>query len=119
MGGHARELYRYGSKFAAASFLQELEAMFKEGAVDHELFAKIAFSQSQYGPTGGFVDFNQTSDLPPFKVPDMAKKVTAKTAGPYQAFSKPRLKAPGKSIAQQCKPVGFERPLPGCTQGGA
>lgn len=105
------------NKVASAHFLQELEAMFKEGAVNHELFAKAAFAQSQYGSTGGFVDFNQTSDLPPFKVPDMAKKVTAKTAAPFNAFSKPKLKAPGPSIAQQFKPKGFGRPLEGATQG--
>lgn len=101
---------------------------------------KQAFTQSQYGSTGGFVDFGQVSHQPGFRVPSLAapikktsdfeeeKKKKAGAIIPTGLTPASRLASArqvgmpritprsGPSIADISKPKGFGMPMPGATK---
>lgn len=91
---------------------------------------KVSFQQSQYGDTGGVVDFHQVSSLPGFRKPKLNAPVETKQAGAItpsgltpkaRLSSSMRIGAPkvtspsGPSIGDIAKPKGFGQKLPGAT----
>lgn len=107
-------------------------------AAYREFREKLSFTQSQYGATGGFVDFHQVSSQPGFRKPSLGRVVqkeadfAAKTAGPItptgltpssrlassMRIGKPRVTNPsGPSIGDIAKPQGFGKKIPGATLG--
>jgi len=102
---------------------------------------KAAFTQSQYGSTGGFVDFHQVSSQPGFRKPSLGRVVPKeaaflkdkeKSAGTItptgvtpaarlssaMRIGSPKITNPsGPSISDIAKPKGFGKKLPGATLG--
>lgn len=117
--------------FFARSGIDKEAARFVAAYTEYK--EKRAFSQSQYGATGGFVDFHQVSSQPGFRKPRLERvvdKEVDKIAGPItpggltpasrlassMRIGKPRITSPsGPSIGDIAKPKGFGGKLPGAT----
>ena len=86
---------------------------------------KKAFSESRFSGGTGPGKFNlYASRIPPFRAPPV--KTSEKQAAivspsgqlsKAQAVGQPAATPPGPSIAQQSKPIGFGRSLPGAKKG--